>query len=440
MTRRVCRRRVIQILGSGATVAIAGCNAFQSDGSQQAESTPSSLSPRETATDTQSSSQTPETATPTESTTEVEKTDEPDADAGFVEENLAKKLDVAGTVDGVLTYAALDDANKKFITHGDDQHRPFHDLNFEFWTVDGDLVYQAIEKREDGLSAVIVRGGTVARDGRIQDISNDSILARTYDDEEGNLVFNDDGERLSYDGYDHVVDAQYVSDGVAAVARGSDDRDALFVDGEVVREANIISALYSVGGEPVYVVTGDRPERRSRLERSGTTVAPDLWEDNTFGLARVYDIGGNLAFVAQKMQRKIEDENRSSVQVLWYDGDIIARHERILDVVQVDGTLAYFFSDYDEPGIRLVYGGDEIGAEYRTVDGITSIGGDIAYKAKLPVEERAENEEYVVVYRGTEIGPYYYVASLFEYGDGLAFVAQHDEDEFFTSRKLHRER
>lgn len=345
------RRSILRVVGVTTAASLAGCNSAQ-EGDGNNANDPSS----DQGTDAQSADDDTETFDGTRETLDVSEVDIPIGE-DWVHWNLRDAL-----ADELLIVARTDEV--EVVQYAGETNRGFHNVHGDFTAVDSGVAYKAIDELErDGQ---VVREWVIMSGGDELYRKDDGERPRTGDIQIYGAM---DGEPLWIDrkdapgtirkgletietSYDEVNSLAFIDGELGYIGHEARDgytvADAVVIGGEVVADVEgTVYGLTDVNGDPAYVES----------TTDGDTV---VYQGNRFGgeyttrsrgeLGDIFELDDALGFVATVAESKMENPDYEQEQVLWYDGDVIARHHTIDRYGAVNGRIWYSFRDRKEPG------------------------------------------------------------------------------------------
>ena len=251
----------------------------------------------------------------------------------------------------------------------------FHNVHAPFVPVDGGVAYrvnEVVNENSNGVKQfewVLRSGGNELyrwlpnNESRLNDIQLEGAtdgkpLWVNKREDPHVLMHGDEPLSTEYDGYGDVTT---IGGEIAYVGMEDKDgnmvSDAVVLGGEVIENLDGSSTLLrDVGGEVcLYRATSEGYV----LELNGQEFGGQYTTRENSGFEYVFDLGGRLGFITDVPEDQREDPEEDE-QVLWYDGNEIARHETIgastargiRGVELIDGTITY--NAIDEDGRKII--------------------------------------------------------------------------------------
>jgi len=369
MTDHIDRRSALRLIGAAAAAGLAGCAENQNGGEPGNE------------TEVTSTTDEPDTSTGDGQSLEVTEVDV-DVDG---------QLSLRGALDDELLIIGRQDV-ADIVNYGGESDQPLYEVD-EFVPVDDGVAYKAMDEVEDNgrttLESVIISGGEELfrkSDGEAPQFND----LQVYDSLEGEAIWVDrkdqpgtimHGEEAIETAYDEVRSVTVIGDAIGYI--GVEDRDgfayadAIKVGEETVADLDgFAAALTDIDGQPAYI--GSTNDGKT-VVFDGQQIGNDYTRRGDGRFEDVFELDGKLGFIANVASDRMENPERDREEVLWYDGEEIARHDRInapkntevgtsltgSRLTRVDGDLCYVFTD--EQGTsstdEAVYGGVMKGGE-----------------------------------------------------------------------------
>lgn len=346
MTRQMDRRTVLQLMGATAAAGLAGCSGNQ-DGNGNGTTTDGPTSTDDGGTTTEGDGQALEV-------TEVDV----DVDGDIA---LRGALD-----DELLIVGNSDDG--EIVNYAGESDDLFHNVEGDFVPVDDGVAYKAIDQFQD--NGTMVREMVLMSGGEELYRKSDGERPRSgdieiYDSLDGEPLWVDQkdrpgtimhGEEAIETAYDEVKDVTTIDGEISFIGQEQQDgytvEDAAVVGDETIEEFDRSAGwLTDIDGEPAYMRSTDNGRV---VVFQGQELGGEYTAQKGGTFKDVFELNGSLGFVAEVAPDKMENTGRDQEQALWYDGEEIARHDRIrtpnhtevgLDMSHVDGNLAYIFTD-----------------------------------------------------------------------------------------------
>ncbi len=422
------RRTVLQLMGATAAAGLAGCSGNQ-DGNENGTTTDGPASTDDGGTTTGGGGQVLEV-------TEVDI----DVDGEIVLRGaLGDELLIIGNSD-----------EGEIVNYAGESDDPLYNVNGDFVPVDDGVAYKAIDQfQENGTmirESVVMSGGEELyrkSDGE-QPRINDIVI---YDSSDGEALWVDQkdrpgtimhGDEAIETAYDEVKSVTTIDGELSYIGQEQRDgytvEDAAVVGDETIAEFDGVAGwLTDIDGEPAYMRSSDNGDvlvfRGQELGGEYTTRRSGEFKD-------VFELNGSLGFIAEVAPDRMENSSRDQEQALWYDGEEVARHDRIrapknsevsLDMTHVNGNLCYVFTDSQGTGESdgEVYGGVMFGDELLEPGNDTSLVVDVE---GTPAYSLTTDEGDKIVYGDQETDTYGEdtVSQPVEAGGTLYFTADMD--------------
>lgn len=419
------RRAVLRALGVAATFTLAGCNA----GEDNADSTETTPGPTQDTENDPNPTQT-ESAPAENGGGETNSTPEGESGELTLTKEAEGTIEWAGSRSDNLTYTTY--GNNQRVVYDGEEGPVFRSIRFPPVALDGGIAYLA-DGEESGTSYgyLVVRGEEQARvnndEGEYIHLSDctvdgDPLWSMGERGTPGGEHYH--GTEAIETGYDSILSFFEVDGALGYVGQEEDwnrTRGDIVVDGSVVHSEEALDSLpKGIGGEITYCkLTSDgRLLQHGDRQIGGQYTKLESDSDiDWFG-----EVDGNLAFVTRVREDRIQRDDRRAEVVLWYDGEGVARHQRLSNLsphsnglAMTERGIAYEFYDPDTSGVAVE--GAVIDANGSLP---VSIDGQLAYA-------RDGNTD-TVVHAGSEVAEYQNIETIFELDGDLAFLGYTDSD------------
>ncbi len=356
----VTRRSALYAISAAGTAAIAGCSALQE-----------SNEPSQDDGTTPENGDTPDSGDEPESTSDPEELDAVESDVAY-QGSPGRLLNVG---DGLLVTWRDEQEELEGLSYRGEILGGFHNVHTPFVPVDGGVAYrvnEVVNENSNGVKEIewVLRSGgnelyrwPPDNESRVNDIQLEGAadgkpLWVNKREDPHVLMHGDEPLSTEYDGYRSVTT---IGGEIAYV--GMEDKDGYMVGDAVVLGGKVIedldgssTVLRDVGGDVcLYRATSEGYV----LELNGERFGGEYTTRENSGFEYVFDLDGRLGFITNVPEDQREDPEEDE-QVLWYDGNEVARHEAIgvtrpsgiSGVELIDGTITY--NARDEGGWKII--------------------------------------------------------------------------------------